>query len=1051
MNKSLFRFPLFFLILALALSLSALSVPATAVDVELHGQPNPHALGQGNQVRMLAMLEYGDAPEGPTVIAYPSTGVMGRFPTCASVGPAGWIQHNNFGAFFGPTFDFEPDGNAGLCPPPGCFPPYDADECFLDGDAGLMFPEPFTVSPAGGVVPCPNDPTGGTPLGTTCQIAVWGGNLDIDVHNHMPSATTGYVNVLMDWNQDGQWGGSSLCPGNPPTVVPEHVLVDWPILNPWDGPLSALQPPPFQIGPNPGYVWTRFSITERPVGPDWDGEGPFEDGESEDYLLRIDPSMEELDFGDAIDPTYPTLLVSNGARHMIDGATFLGAAVDHEPDGQPSPAAIGDDQDIAFPPPNDDEDGVTFTSAIVPGQRAILNVNASVPGLLNAWFDFNIDGDWADVNEQIFTDRPLVAGNNALSFNVPPGATPGGTFARFRFSTQAGLSYDGLAIDGEVEDYRAYVQEPKERFKIHHPQYPDMSFTGIDVDMFWAPLADDFRCTETGAIREIRIWGSFADDLLPQAGVGSLTFQLSIHSDIPAGVLEPWSMPGEVIWRQVFEPGQYTVSRIADDMPQWWYDPATQSWEPQNHFQAFQYDFLIQQEPFLQEEGMIYWLEVKDIPPPQPDYTFGWKTTTIDLRWNDDAAYWIDVADWLPLRYPQGHPYQETTLDLAFAIQSGPAELEYGDAPEGSHIVAYPATGATGSFPTCRTIGPAGWIEHNNFGAFFGPAFDFEPDGNAGLCPPPGCFPPYDQDECFLDGDAGLMFPEPFTVSPTGGVVPCPNDPTGGTPLGTTCQIAMWGANVDIDVHNHMPSATIGYVNILMDWDQDGQWAGSSVCPGNPPTVVPEHVLVDWPIPNPWDGPLSALQPPPFQIGPNPGYVWTRFSITERPVGPGWDGAGTFEDGESEDYLLEVRAPPPTPTPTPTASPTATQTPTRTASPTGTQTPTASPTATPTVTSTATETQTATQTPTASPTATPTATQTVTPTGLPTATHTATPTATLTPTPTDTLTPTPTAVVHRLYLPKVIKRSLAPSPPPIFLERPSVRRWGALWRARHGY
>jgi len=92
-----------------------------------------------------------------------------------------------------------------------------------------------------------------------------------------------------------------------------------------------------------------------------------------------------------------------------------------------------------------------------------------------------------------------------------------------------------------------------------------------------------------------------------------------------------------------------------------------------------------------------------------------------------------------------------------------------------------------------------------------------------------------------------------------------------------------------------MPSETIGYVNVLMDWNQDGDWMDAG-----------EHVLVDWVIPNPYDGPLSLLGPPSFVIGPNPGYVWSRFTITEVPLGAGWFGEGAFEDGETEDYLLEV-------------------------------------------------------------------------------------------------------------------------------------------------
>jgi len=226
-------------------------------------------------------LEYGDAPEGPTHIAYPATGVTGAFPTCMGCGPASWIQHNNFGAWFGPNFDFEFEGNAGWCP--GGFPPYDQDEGFQDGDAGLLMPQPFTINAAMNVVPF----TGwtGTALGNTGQNAVWGVNVDIWVHNTMPNHEPylpAFVNVLMDWNQNGAWGD----PG-------EHVLVNFVIPPLYIGPLSALGPPNFIIGPNPGYVWTRFSITEAAVPYNWVGEGSFEDGETEDYLLLVNQSTEE--------------------------------------------------------------------------------------------------------------------------------------------------------------------------------------------------------------------------------------------------------------------------------------------------------------------------------------------------------------------------------------------------------------------------------------------------------------------------------------------------------------------------------------------------------------------------------------------------------------------------------------------------------------------------------------------------------------------------------------------------------------------------------------
>ena len=93
---------------------------------------------------LFAQVDMGDAPEG--ALAYPSNGILGGFPTCLNVLPAGWIAHFNYhGVWFGPSFDIELDGNAGLCP---LFNPnsYDGDECQGDNDAGLIIPGAFTIA-----------------------------------------------------------------------------------------------------------------------------------------------------------------------------------------------------------------------------------------------------------------------------------------------------------------------------------------------------------------------------------------------------------------------------------------------------------------------------------------------------------------------------------------------------------------------------------------------------------------------------------------------------------------------------------------------------------------------------------------------------------------------------------------------------------------------------------------------------------------------------------------------------------------------------------------
>jgi hypothetical protein len=227
--------------------------------------------------------EWGDAPEG--VLAYPHLGVMGQFPTCFGVAIAPYIYHGPlcWAHFPGlaPPFDFEIDGNAGLCPfPPGV---YDQDECF-GVDAGLMFPDPYTIDQNNNIVLCPGAQH--STLGPTCGTVQWGVDIDIMVTNNMP--VQGYFNLIIDYDMSGFWGGSVTCPSG---QVPEHVVVNYfPVPINYYGPISGLTLPPvpgFTLGPNQGWVWARFTISEQPVPTPWLGEGSFEDGETEDYLLYV--------------------------------------------------------------------------------------------------------------------------------------------------------------------------------------------------------------------------------------------------------------------------------------------------------------------------------------------------------------------------------------------------------------------------------------------------------------------------------------------------------------------------------------------------------------------------------------------------------------------------------------------------------------------------------------------------------------------------------------------------------------------------------------------
>lgn len=227
-----------------------------------------------------------------------------------------------------------------------------------------------------------------------------------------------------------------------------------------------------------------------------------------------------------------------------------------------------------------------------------------------------------------------------------------------------------------------------------------------------------------------------------------------------------------------------------------------------------------------------------------------------------------------------------------------PESAEYGDAPE--EALAYPDNGVNGNFPTCRTAGSAGFVQHlPTQRCWLGPLVDYEQDGNANFCPQP----PYDQDECDrAGGDAGLLFPDPLTIV-NNSYRRCSND---ARDRWIECRRARWGLHLDVDVTNTTPDER--YFHFLADWDRNGEWGGAQTCPdGN---VVEERVLLNFPVPGNYSGPLSGLLPPNFQIGTEPGPVWCRFSITDTQVPADWTGDGNFDEGETEDYLIRVGAEP---------------------------------------------------------------------------------------------------------------------------------------------
>ena len=287
------------------------------------------------------------------------------------------------------------------------------------------------------------------------------------------------VNGLPD-DEDGVFFLDPLIPGSPARVQVDmqspnglgrlDAWIDWHADGNWNQAIDRVfTSVPLSVGPNilvvnvpaniaTGRTYARFRLSFQGNLP---ADGFGREGEVEDYLIQIkNPTNRKLDWGDAPErnatgaPTaYPTTAAKTGARHALRPGFTLGLRADGEPDGQPTLDALGDDNNGI-----DDEDGVTFISPLVPGGVAQVRVVAPLGGVLDAWIDFQGNGNWSDAVDRIATTHPLAPGVNVLNVNVPAGSTLGETYARFRLSPNGVVSYDGFGFEGEVEDYRIRIQ-----------------------------------------------------------------------------------------------------------------------------------------------------------------------------------------------------------------------------------------------------------------------------------------------------------------------------------------------------------------------------------------------------------------------------------------------------------------------------------------------------------------------------------------------------------------------------------------------------------------
>ncbi len=194
-------------------------------------------------------------------------------------------------------------------------------------------------------------------------------------------------------------------------------------------------------------------------------------------------------------------------------------------------------------------------------------------------------------------------------------------------------------------------------------QVPDPSTSGLDVKASSPSnmLADDFLCTATGPLTQIRLWASWLSDQLPPTPP---CICLGLWTDIPRNG-NNYSRPGFQLCGYCFQPNEYFAFPYTNGVFEQFYDPTA----PGNGIIGtdtviWEYVFNLPTNMcWYQTNGNIYWLSVQASCSATNPFFFGWKTCP--TNWNDDAVVgMLPGFNWVDLH----RPGFTNSLDLSFEI-----------------------------------------------------------------------------------------------------------------------------------------------------------------------------------------------------------------------------------------------------------------------------------------------------------------------------------------------------------------------------------------------
>jgi len=185
--------------------------------------------------------------------------------------------------------------------------------------------------------------------------------------------------------------------------------------------------------------------------------------------------------------------------------------------------------------------------------------------------------------------------------------------------------------------------------KMHFPQMPDPD--GWDVDWGQVYLTDDWKCSETGFVKDIHFWISWWHDEVQTIP----WIYLSIWSNKPVGP-HGWSIPDQLLWEKTFQSGEFIIAGPWTGNQGWLNVPS--QYYPDNHVEYYQINVPEIDNPYLQYKDEVYWLVIK---MPFDEYICGWKTTLDSFM--DNAVFATEpITNWWLI----------DGIDLAFVINGEP-------------------------------------------------------------------------------------------------------------------------------------------------------------------------------------------------------------------------------------------------------------------------------------------------------------------------------------------------------------------------------------------